>query len=161
VSPARPAARARLHAYAHHEHQRSPPRHQQARAHQLPTPPPLARFTSLRAAALSLTRRSLSSPFSQPTSACTPAAAARPQCPPNAARRASSTATRRPRPSPVSYSARKQPHHHERRLAHPHRPSPGEPSGFLVVPGRAEGVRAGPTLLWRCCPPPLSHCLLC
>ena len=41
------------------------------------------------------------------------------------------------------------------------RPGPGEPSGFLVVPGQAEGVRVGPALIWHCCPPPLSHCLLC
>ena len=56
------------------QHQRAPPRHQQARAHQLLRPRPLARFASLRAAALSLTRRSLSSSFLQARSRATPRA---------------------------------------------------------------------------------------
>ena len=121
------------------EHQRAPPR----------TASPALTNSSCSLSAICVARPaaihfslSLSSPSSQPTSACNAAAPARPQRPLTASRRASSTAaaTRRPRPPPVSQLRQ---HLLANARAASHilgRPGPGEPPGFLVVPGRADGV---------------------
>ena len=85
-----------------------PSSHRLARAHQLilialrPLRRAPRRYTPLP---LSLSL-SLSPSSSQPTSACTPAATARPRIAPTASRRASITTTRRLRPPPVSGSHR-------------------------------------------------------
>ena len=110
-----------------------------------PTPPARSPPFASRAPLLTPLPLSLSSPISQPTSAWSPAALARPQRPLTASRRAKSTAvaTRRLRPPPVSQLRQ---HLLANARAASHilgRPGPGEPSGFPVVPGRAEGVAEG------------------